>query len=203
MLVLVAAGVVLGLVFAGSPTTIASGVRVDGIDVGGLQVSDARALLEQKAAALASRPVIFAVGGRRFPIRPVELGVQSDWSAAVDNAQRQGNGFAPLRGFKRLGVEVFGADVTPSTSVLTGALQYELERIARVVDRPARDASLVLRGTHVIVRPARAGRTLDRGEASGVLVHRLAALARLMASRDPDLPSVVVDGEGNARRERR
>ena len=178
VLVLAAAGVVLGLVFAGSPTTIASGVRVDGVDVGGLRVSDARALLERKAAALASRPVIFAAGGRRFPIRPVELGVQSDWRAAVDSAQRQGNGFAPLRGFKRLGVEVFGADVTPSTSVLTGALQYELERIARVVDRPARDASVVLRGTHVTVRSARLGQRLDERAASEVLVHRLASLDR-------------------------
>src|SRR5438067_8583685 len=178
VLVVVGAAVVLGLVFAGSPATIASGVRVDGIDVGGLSASQARGLLEGKAAVLSSRPVVFVAGEKRFRIRPAELGVQSDWRAAVDDARRQGSGFAPLRGFKRLGVEVFGADVTPSTSVLTGALQYELERIARVVDRPARDASLVLRGTHVIVRPARAGRTLDRGETSGVLVHRLAALDR-------------------------
>ena len=122
VLVVVAAGVVLGLVFAGSPTTIAQGVRVDGIDVGGLQISQARALLEGKAAALSSRPVVFIAGPRRFPIRPAELGVESDWRAAVDAAQRQGSGFAPIRGFKRLGVDVFGSDVTPSTSVLTGAL---------------------------------------------------------------------------------
>ena len=174
----VSAGVVLGLVFAGSPTIIADGVRIDGVDVGGLEAGKARALLEGKAAALASRPVVFTAGGRRFLIRPAELGVESDWRTAVDSAQRQGNGFAPLRGFKRLGVDVFGADVIPSTSVLTGALQYEVSRIAQAVDRPARDASLARRGLDVRVVPARTGEKLDRRAAASVLVHELATLAR-------------------------
>ncbi|MGH2932892.1 MAG: VanW family protein [Gaiellaceae bacterium] len=174
----VAAGVVLGLVFAGSPTTLAAGVQIDGVDVGGLEVGQARALLERKAAALAARPVVFTAGGRRFAIRPAELGVESDWRAAVDSAQRQGSGFAPLRGFKRLGVDVFGADVTPSTSVLSGALQYELGRLAQAVDRPPRDASLARHGLDVVVVPARTGRQLDRRAAANVLVHELATLDR-------------------------
>src|SRR5581483_4329303 len=178
VLAVVAAGVVLGLVFAGSPTRIAEGVRIDGIDVGGLEISQARALLEGKAAALSARPVVFTAGPRRFPIRPAELGVESDWRAAVDSAQRQGSGFAPIRGFKRLGVDVFGADVTPSTSVLTGALHYELDRIAAAVDRPARNASLRLEGTRVVLVPAQPGRTLDRSAAATLVVHRLAALDR-------------------------
>ena len=178
LLVVVGAGVVLGLVFAGSPTTIADGVRVDGIDVGGLSGSQARKLLEGKASVLSSRPVVFAAGDMRFRIRPAELGVQSDWRAAVADAQRQGSGFAPLRGFKRLGVDVFGADVTPPTSVLTGALQYELQRIASAVDRPPRDASIALHGLRVAVVPARTGRVLDKAAAATTLVRELAALAR-------------------------
>jgi vancomycin resistance protein YoaR len=178
LLVVVAAGVVLGLVFSGSPATIADGVHVDGVDVGGLSATQARELLEGKAAALSSRPVVFTAGGRRFGIRPLELGVQSDWRAAVDDAQRQGSGFAPLRGFKRLGVDVFGADVTPPTSVLNGSLEYELDRIANVVNRPPRDASLALRGTRVAVVPARTGQTLDRSAAATELVRELATLDR-------------------------
>ncbi len=178
LLVVVAAGVVLGLVFAGSPTTIASGVRVDGIDVGGLSTTQARELLEGKASALSSRPVVFAAGDTRFRIPPAELGVQSDWRAAVDDAQRQGSGFAPFRGFKRLGVDVFGADVTPATTVLTGALQYELVRIATAVNRPPRDASLALHGTRVVVVPARTGLMLDKSAAASALVRELSSLDR-------------------------
>jgi vancomycin resistance protein YoaR len=178
VLVVAAAGVVLGLVFAGSPTTIADGVHVDGVDVGGLSASQARDLLQGKADALSARPVVFTAGARRFAIRPGELGVESDWAAAVDDAQRQGSGFAPLRGFKRIGVDVFGADVAPATSVLTGALQYELDRIAAAVDRAPRDASLSLRGTHVALVAAQTGRTLDRSAAASIIVHELAALVR-------------------------
>jgi len=178
LLVVVGAGVVLGLVFAGSPTRIASGVRVDGIDVGDLSASQARGLLEGKADALSSRPVVFVAGDKRFSVRPAELGVQSDWRAAVDDAQRQGSGFAPLRGFKRLGVDVFGADVTPSTTVLTGALQYELDRMAHAVDQPPRDASLTLRGSRVAIVPARPGRTLDKAAAAAALVRELSSLDR-------------------------
>jgi vancomycin resistance protein YoaR len=174
----VAAGVVLGLVYAGSPTKIAGGVRIDGIDVGGLEATDARALLERRAGALADRPIVFVAAGHRFAVRPNELGVESDWKAAVDSAQRQGDGFGPLRGFKRLDVEFFGADVTPPTTVLTGSLQYELNRIAKRVDRLPVDAAVVRRGLAIVVLPARAGLDLDRSAAAEMMVEQLSSLDR-------------------------
>ena len=173
-----AAGVVLGLVFAGSPTKIAGGVRIDGIDVGGLEAKAARALLERKAGALAGRSIVFVAAGHRFAVRPNELGVESDWKAAVDSAQRQGDGFGPLRGFKRLDVDFFGADVTPPTTVLTGALQYELNRIEKKVDRLPVDAAVVRRGLAIVVLPARTGVRLDRTAAAQTIVERLSSLER-------------------------
>ncbi len=168
----------LGLVFAGSPTKIAGGVRIDGIDVGGLEATAARALLEHKAGALAGLPIVFVAAGHRFAVRPNELGVESDWKAAVDSAQRQGDGFGPLRGFKRLDVDFFGADVTPPTTVLTGALQYELNRIEKKVDRLPVDAAVVRRGLAIVVLPARTGVRLDRTAAAQTIVERLSSLER-------------------------
>jgi vancomycin resistance protein YoaR len=178
VLALGGAAVVLGLVFAGSPTKIAGGVRIDGIDVGGLQTTDARKLLEAKSAKVAQRPVVFTASGKRFPIRPYELGVEPDWQAAIDAAQRQGSGFGPFRGFKRLDVTFFGADVTPPTTVLNGSLQYELGLIAKRVDRAPRDAALVRHGSTFVVMPARAGVRLDRPAAARLLVYQLASLDR-------------------------
>jgi vancomycin resistance protein YoaR len=177
----VAAGVVLGLVFAGSPTKIAGGVRIDGIDVGGLEATDARALLERRAGALAGRPIVFVAAGHRFAVRPAELGVVSDWKEAVASAQRQGDGFGPLRGFKRLDVDFFGADVTPPTTVLNGSLQYELNQIAKKVDRLPVDAAVVRRGLAIVVLPARTGVRLDRSAAAQLMVERLASLDRTSA----------------------
>jgi vancomycin resistance protein YoaR len=178
VLSIVATAVVLGLVFAGSPTTLAKGVSIDGIDVGGMQAKDARALLEKRSHAVADRPVVFVAGGKRFSIRPAELGVEPDWKAAVDAAQRQGDGFGLIRGFKRLDVQVFGADVTPPTRVLTGALRYKLGLMSEEVDRAPRDAAVVRRGLDIVVVPARAGIALDRAAAERELVHALAAVDR-------------------------
>jgi vancomycin resistance protein YoaR len=178
LLSIVATAVVLGLVFAGSPTTLAKGVTIDGVDVGGLEAKDARTLLERRSARLEDKPVVFLAGGKRFPIRPLELGVEPDWMAAVDSAQRQGDGFGPLRGFRRIDVQVFGADVTPPTRVLTGALQYKLQLIAQQVNRPARDAKLVRHGVTFTVVPARPGYVLDTTAAQRTVVRSLASLDR-------------------------
>ncbi len=177
-LALVGAGVVLGFVFAGSAAKIADGVRIDGINVGGLEAHDARALLERRAAALAEKPVVFVAAGHTFPIRPSELGVQADWRTAIADARRQGDGFIPLRGFKRLGVQVFGADVTPATSVLSGALAYKLQLIAQDVDRTPRDARLVRDGLVIHVLRAQRGVQLQRAAAERTIVRALASLNR-------------------------
>jgi vancomycin resistance protein YoaR len=178
---LLAAGLALGFAFAGSPAKLASGVRIDGVDVGGLEAKDAGALLERRAARLANEPVVFAAGVQRFAIRPRELGVEANWKAAVDAAQDQGDGFGPLRGFKRLDVDFFGADITPPTTALNGALEYELGRIAERVNRPPRQASLARHGLSVTVVPSRPGRTLDTRAAKATIVHRLASLVRSRA----------------------
>jgi vancomycin resistance protein YoaR len=178
---LAATFVVLGLVFAGSPTTLANGVTIGGVDVGGLEAREARALLQRRSDSVSEKPVVFVAGGRSFPIRPVELGVEPDWKDAVASAQRQGDGFGPLRGFKRLDVQVFGADVTPPITVLHGALEYKLSLIAKTVDRPPRDAAVVRRGRNVIVTPSRPGHVLDRAAAARVVVRELASLSRSSA----------------------
>jgi len=174
--VLLASGLVLGFVFAGSPTTLAAGVRIDGVDVGGMQAKDARALLERRSAAHARRPVVFAAGGARIRIAPQTLGVEPDWEAAVDAAERQGSGFGPLRGFRRIDVQVFGADVTPPVSVLRGALGYELQLIAKRVNRSQLSAALVRHGTRIEVVPGRPGLALETPAAADTIVRALASL---------------------------
>ena len=177
-LALAALAVLLGLAFAGSPTTLAKGVTIDGVDVGGMKTSDAEALLQHKSSALAEKPVVFVAGGKKFPIPPRQLGVQPDWSRAVGLARSEGDGFGPLRGFKRLDVQVFGADVSPPIQVLTGALEYKLQLIAARVDREPRDAELVRRGGRIVAVPAQPGLVLDRTAAAKTIGRQLGTLDR-------------------------
>ena len=83
----VLSGVVLGIAFAGSPARLASGVRISGVDVGGMTPGAAKALLRQKWAALEHVPVSFRAGGDLWRLSPSQLGVRPDWGAAVDDAR--------------------------------------------------------------------------------------------------------------------
>jgi vancomycin resistance protein YoaR len=171
-------GAVLGFVFAGSPSRIAAGVRIDGVDVGGMTAGEARAKLERRADALARVPVTFTAGGHEWRLRPVSLGVQANWDAAVKLALDQGDGVGPIRGFRRIGVRVFGADISPPTRVLERALVFELGKMAKAVNRPHRDAAIVLRGLQPVILPASTGVVLDREAAGNTIVHSLASFQR-------------------------
>jgi vancomycin resistance protein YoaR len=177
-LVLAGGGALLGFVFAGSPSRIAAGVRIEGVDVGGLTAGEARAKLERRARAVAEIPVTFTAADHAWRLKPVSLGVEVDWSAAVKLAFDQGDGLGPIRGFRRIGVRVFGAEVSPPTRVLERALDFEVGQIAKVVDRPHRDAALVLRGLRTVTLPPGDGRVLDREAASHTMVHALAGFTR-------------------------
>ena len=173
-----AVGIFFGLAFAGSPDRIAAGVRIAGVNVGGLTVGEAAAKLEARARAAARKPVVFTAGGRTWRLRPGNLGVEVDWNAAVTIALHHGDGFAPFRGFRRIGVRMFGADVSPPTQVWKRALDYELRRMSRAIDRPHRDAAIVLAGLRPVVVGGRTGRILDRDAAGATIVHALAGFQR-------------------------
>src|SRR4051794_40006364 len=61
--------VAVSIVYAGSPSSLAKGVEIDGIAVGGLNAQEAQTRLQQRAAALGKMPVVFTAGGREFRVR--------------------------------------------------------------------------------------------------------------------------------------
>jgi vancomycin resistance protein YoaR len=173
-----AGGALVGFLFAGSPARIAAGVRVAGVNVGGLTASQATAKLERQARAVSQVPVAFTAAGHTWRLRPANLGVEADWGAAVKLALRQGDGLGPFRGLRRIGVRVLGADVSPPTRVFERSLRYELGRMGRAINSPHRDAAIVLHGLQPSVIGGSTGRVLDREAAGATIVHALAGLDR-------------------------
>jgi vancomycin resistance protein YoaR len=169
---------VVGLSFAGSKARLAEGTHIAGIDVGGLSPKEAHRLLERRSAELARTPVTFTIPGRTFRITPERLGVEVDWAAAVRSAERQGEGFAPVRGFKRLRVRLFPGDLRPPVRVYEAALQYELAQLAAKIDGRPREAALVRRGLKIVPLPGRTGTVLKREAAGSMIVRSLASFDR-------------------------
>jgi vancomycin resistance protein YoaR len=197
--ILAAAGTIvtigLGLFFAGSPDRLANGTRIAGIDVGGLTPTDARRLLERRSEQVSRVPVVFSAGNKRFSLTPRQLGVQVDWATAVANAQKQGDGFGFVRGYRRLELEFFPQDLVPPIRAYNAALTYELQLLAKAVDRPHQEARLVRRGLHITIAAGTTGRSLDKQAAREVLVRSLASFSRESVIGLPvrvDAPHVTV-----------
>jgi vancomycin resistance protein YoaR len=171
-------GALVGFLFAGSPARIAAGVRVAGVNVGGLTASQATGKLERQADAVSQVPVVFTAAGHTWRLRPANLGVEADWHAAVRLALQQGDGLGPFRGLRRIGVRVLGADVSPPTRVTERSLDYELGRMSRAIDSRHRDAAIVLHGLRAKMVGGSTGRVLDREAAGTTLVQALAGLRR-------------------------
>jgi vancomycin resistance protein YoaR len=168
----------LALAFAGSATKLPQGVAIANIPVGGMTPAQARRTLEARSRSVASRPVIFRAAGRTWALTARQLQVSVNWRGAVSAALRQGEGPVPVRGLRRLGVRLFGADVTPAAQAYDAALQYELDRIAGAVGSRHRDASLRLDRRTPVVVAGRPGVRLDRHAGARAIVQALSSLQR-------------------------
>ena len=168
----------VGLAFAGSSVRIADGVQIAGVEVGGLTKNEARALLERRFDGVARVPVVFTAGGEEYPIKATTLGVEADWTTAIESAAREGEGFGPVRGFKRLQTRFFGSEIAPPVQVYEAALEFKLAGLAKAIDQRHVEAKLVRRGLAVEVVPGQAGRRLARGMAEEQIVRALARLDR-------------------------
>jgi vancomycin resistance protein YoaR len=178
-LALVVTGVIAAsIVYAGSPGTLARGVQVDGVDIGGLSVAEATRKLQRQAHAALGTPVAFVADGKSFKLKAADIGLRADWAAAVADARRTGDGFAPMRGFRRLKLRLFGEEVSAQASYSEPRLKAVLARIAARVDVRHREAAIVLHGLRPGVAPARAGRVLDQDAAANEIIGALSSLSR-------------------------
>lgn len=176
--VVIVLAVLVGLAFAGSSAELANGTRVAGVDIGGMTQEAAVAKLEQEYRSVADQPVEFVAGEASFAFAATQLGVEPDWRGAVSAAASSGDGFGPLRGFRRLHTRFFGGDVQPAVAVSNAALEFALDRIAGNVDREPRSAALKRRGLRFEVVPEQSGMRLAREPAAELVVRTLGSIER-------------------------
>jgi lipoprotein-anchoring transpeptidase ErfK/SrfK len=159
LVVIVLAGA--GSVYAfdhGRRDRIAEGVQVNGVDVGGLTVSAARAKLHRTLVAPLNRPVVIRGEGHRFVLRPQTMNIGLDVDGSVDRAlaaSRAGNVIS--RTWRELRNRAVRANVEAKVSYDRASVRNLVSRVQRRIDKPAKNASLDLDGGVVDPKPSADG----------------------------------------------
>ncbi len=179
-----ATAVAVGFAFAGSAGTIALGITVAGVPIGGLTTDEAVRALQQHARAGVDKPQTFLAGEQEFRFTARQLGVSIDWRASVEQARRHGDGFGAMRGFRRLELRFAGKDVMPAIHSYDTIVASAMKAIALKVDRPRIPAAISLQGVEPSIVPGRTGFVLDQ-QAAGI------AVVGALASAERDRPVVL------------
>ncbi|MGI9539094.1 MAG: L,D-transpeptidase family protein [Miltoncostaeaceae bacterium] len=171
---------------------IAQGVSIDGIDVGGLTRQAAKAKVLKKRVAPKRRPLAVSVAGKRFAIKPVQVGYRADVAYAVRGAYSFGH-TRPLRE---------NMNVPLRERINRSKLRSVLAtKGARLAIAPT-DAAISFRGTKPVIRKARLGVSLKLAPAERIVSRALLTrkkrsyklpTQRLRPSRTTHPPAVLIE----------
>jgi lipoprotein-anchoring transpeptidase ErfK/SrfK len=165
--------------------TIAKGVKVNGVPVGGLTVEQARTKVRATLLAPLNRKVVVRHGDQRYVLRPSRAAIGLDVDGSVDKAlaaSRQGGLLS--RTWRELRGNRIDDDVAARITYSRPAVRKLVDRVAADVDAPAKDASLDLSGGVVDPTPSATGLTVRQ-----VPLRR--AITRTLLSTGPRHPVAV------------
>ena len=158
----------------GGDDRIDDGVRIGSVDVGGLDAKAARKRVSSRLSAAVRRPVTVTYRSQRFVLRPDLAGVRIDADASVKAAQDSDGGVVrPRVSYDRAKVDGFVA------------------RVAKRVERPARDADVDVRDGKLSRTRARNGVKVKRPQLEAQLVR--AAAEPAAKRRKVKLPVTVIE----------
>lgn len=188
IVVLLAACVAWLILLNRGPDRVAAGVKVGGVALAGMTEPQARRALRdwlESSGVTGVRLHLDQDTVKRLTLD--RLGINMDVEATVRRALEQGRhrvgGLVLWRGD--------GGEVQPVVKVVPHVYKRGLSVIRDEVDRPAKDASLRLRGKRVQVVPDKNGLTID----DITLERRLLRSLAVGESYDGDVPTVVVTPE--------
>ena len=171
---------------------IAKGVVVGGIDVGGLDAPAAEARLQEELPLRLSQPVHLVYSDHRFTVDPASAGVKVDIQRMVENAVRLSrSGGLAHRLLRDVRGERLNESVPLEAAVSGAQIETVASHVARVLDRPAKNARIVPKplATGLRIVPSQAGRAVKQPQLERALT---AALLRTDGSRELTVPTRAV-----------
>lgn len=177
---------------------VPEGVRIGGIEVGGLKSRTAVERLRSGIGAPLGRAVRLTVDGETSTLTAREAGVSLDVESAVDRAVRRGRqGSFLARGWREISGHELRASLPVTVRVDRRAVRHFVDSVAAGVAVPAQAAALTVSVEHIGISEARAGRRLSdpAGLARRVLrsLRSVRSSRRLHASTETVQPAVSED----------
>jgi lipoprotein-anchoring transpeptidase ErfK/SrfK len=137
---------------------IADGVRVEGVDVGGLHRDEAARKLRDELAPRLERPVKVAVAGHSFKLTAKRAKLVADANGMADAAvQRSRDGWLGGRVWRGVTGGKVQDDLPAMVVYSQPAVDRFVRRIARAMDRPPRDADVKFQVATLPAIPSQTG----------------------------------------------
>jgi lipoprotein-anchoring transpeptidase ErfK/SrfK len=182
----IVAGVVVvllaGAAFAGysydraKAETVLPGVRVQGVDVGGMSRAEAAKALAPATQRFLQRPIEITAGKKSWSETPEELGVQVDVDEAVTRALNVSDSLAwPSRVYHRLFGRPVAASVDLPFSVDPTVVTQFAQRISKEVFLGTQDAKIDFADGKLVLQHAQVGQKVNQQKAAGALLDALHA----------------------------
>jgi lipoprotein-anchoring transpeptidase ErfK/SrfK len=141
--------------------TIADGVRIGGVDVGGLDASEATRTVRSKLLAPLRHSLEVDFRRRHWKLPGRTLGLRADVDGAVEEAIAASRaGGLPGRLVRYVTGGSVEKRISPRIAYSRRAVHRFVRRVAHAVDREARDATVNPSGDSLEVVPAKNGRKL-------------------------------------------
>jgi vancomycin resistance protein YoaR len=153
------------------------GVRIAGLEAGGLSRPQARSLLQQQVASLLDRPVVLRHSEQAWSLTARQAGLHYRIDEAVQEASDLGRPPSAWSAwFERLRLGLWGQDVPLLAEVQAEPLQAVLDQVVATLDRPAIPPTVVWQDGNWAILPGQDGRRVVREALEQRLLAALAAL---------------------------
>lgn len=188
---LVAVVIGFNISFAGK---IYPGVTVAGVDLSGMESTEAASLLEKRLEYPSQGKILFHDGEKIWLTTPSQVGFFLNPQSTASAAYQYGrNGGPPTRLFDQFKSWYLGSSIPPLYVFDENTAQSYLESIASQTDIQKVEASLSVEGVDVVVRPGQIGRHLNIPASLEVLREQLQTMrdSEIKLVIDEDTPVIL------------
>ncbi len=122
---------------------IADGIRIGGLNVGGMSSDQAKSKLQAKLVKPLDKPVTVTYGGTKYVLNPDQLQVRADINGMVNAALRASHhGSFPSRVWRYTTGGSVDREMTPHITYSSKALDDFVKKVSSDVNAPATDATV-------------------------------------------------------------